>query len=163
MTITLKKPSPTKPDIGMTIGKLAFMMWRVAEKALHEDMKISYAQFRIMTAIWHRGEISQKAVAKFHGLSEAAISRQIDHLVKQGLIRMSVKQSNRREHMLVLTKQGRDLANQAKKTLDKHFNRIFDVLGDKKNSLAAMLNSLLDHICKNESDVCKPLDPAMTH
>ncbi len=142
-------------NLNQAINKLSVIMWRISAKILQEDLHVSFAQFKMLMAIWHRGEISQKTIANFHGLSEAAVSRQIEQLVNEKLIIRRINESNRREHLLSLSAKGKTCVNRATKILDTHFNRLFNVLGRQKRKFTELLNTLLEHICAEEPEAFK--------
>ncbi|MFH0804598.1 MAG: MarR family transcriptional regulator [Patescibacteria group bacterium] len=146
----------TNRIICMAINKLSFVMARISDQLLRQELLLTHAQFRMLMAIRHHGQISQKKVANFHGLSEAAISRQISPLLKKRFIATTVNAENRREHLLVLTDRGSQLAERALRLLDRRFDKLIDSIGaEQKKKLAELLGVLLDVVCQSDDTICK--------
>lgn len=83
-------------------------------QSLREEMRrgrgdhLTVAQFRTLAAI-NRGLSSNKEIGDLLGVSEAAISRMLDYLVVQGLIKKSTSKTDRRQKSLSLTNEGQKL------------------------------------------------------
>lgn len=123
--------SPSK-EVGIKVHKLACLLDRLAADTLSEKIGLTFSQFRILMVLKRHGEFSQKKIATFHGLTEAAISRQIDILLKKGLLERSENKENRREHILKLTSQGRQFGERAAAALENRFDAIFSKLPEKE-------------------------------
>ncbi|MBI5466729.1 MAG: winged helix-turn-helix transcriptional regulator [Candidatus Kerfeldbacteria bacterium] len=115
------------------LHKLTFLIDRIAEQALTEHSNITFGQFRLLMALQHHRALSQKKVANFHGLTEAAISRVVETLVKRKYIVRQANPTNRREHILMLTPVGERQAVRAMATLTKTFRKLFGVLTATEN------------------------------
>jgi DNA-binding MarR family transcriptional regulator len=149
-------PTPTNPtrDAGMKIRKLGFLMDRLADQTLRESANLSFAQFRILRMLMHAGALSQKAIASWHGLTDAAVSRQVDDLVKEKLVIRQINPANRREHILMLTPTGTRQAEKAKLVLGKKFNGLFSVLPVReRRQLETSLERLLEAIWEEHGRV----------
>lgn len=144
-------------DVSWRLYKLTFLMGRLAEQTLRDKTALTFGQFKLLMALRRHGQISQKTVAGFHGLTEAAVSRKIDELVKQKLITRTPNPTNRREHLLAVTLKGERQAALAHRLLDKKFSGLFAVLGPKKKQLENILDILLASIWeKNHRVFCGP-------
>ncbi len=90
-----------------------------AMQALREEMResrggyLSVPQFRVLAAI-NRGLTHNKEIGELLGVSEAAISRMIDLLATEGLIKKGVNKADRRLTVLSLTTAGQKFFNTAK-------------------------------------------------
>lgn len=114
--------------IGMHLHKLACITDRLAAHVLKNQFNLTFPQFFILMALKKRGNISQTTVAQYHGLTEAAISKQITQLQKIQYVRKKINASNRREHILQLAPQGSEIIKKAMKILSQHFATIFNIL-----------------------------------
>ncbi|MBI2984747.1 MAG: MarR family transcriptional regulator [Candidatus Kerfeldbacteria bacterium] len=138
--------NPSK-DISIKIHKLTFLMDRIAVQTLREGADLTFAQYRLLRWLQHAGQISQKKIANFHGLTAGAVSRQIDPLVEKKWISRTVNPKNRRERRLTLTHQGAKKAATAGELLDAKFSDLFKVLNPRqKDALRQNLDALLDAI-----------------
>ena len=87
-----------------------------AMQSLREEMRqgrgdrLTVPQFRVLAGV-NRGVAANKDLGELLGVSEAAISRMVDHLVQDGLIKKSIHKSDRRQSVLSLTIDGSSLYN----------------------------------------------------
>jgi DNA-binding MarR family transcriptional regulator len=70
--------------------------------------RLTVTQFRVLAAV-NRGLCRNKDICELLGVSEAAISRMIDVLVQDGLIKKGVDKDDRRQTVLSLTSEGQKL------------------------------------------------------
>ncbi|MDO9181817.1 MAG: MarR family transcriptional regulator [Bacteriovorax sp.] len=98
---------------------LADLMMDVMPKAMQsirEEMRqgrgdrVTIPQFRVLAAV-NRGICHNKELGERLGVSEAAISKMIDFLVKEGLIKKGINKNDRRQSLLSLTNEGQKLFN----------------------------------------------------
>ncbi|MDD4974374.1 MAG: MarR family transcriptional regulator [Bacteriovorax sp.] len=98
---------------------LAELMMEVMPKAMQsirEEMRkgrgerLTVPQFRVLAAI-NRGICHNKELGDQLGVSEAAISRMVDSLVQEGLIKKGINKIDRRLTVLTLTSEGQRLYN----------------------------------------------------
>lgn len=115
---------------------LAELMMDVMPKAMQsirEEMRqgrgdrLSIPQFRVLAAV-NRGLCHNKEIGDLLGVSEAAISRMIDKLEQDGLIKKGINKKDRRLTVLSLTKEGQKFYNFVK----------LDARGRLKNKLDAL-------------------------
>jgi DNA-binding MarR family transcriptional regulator len=71
---------------------------------------LTVAQFRVLAAV-NRGISHNKELGDRLGVSEAAISRMVDALVTEGLIKKDISKKDRRQTVLSLTYDGQALYN----------------------------------------------------
>ncbi len=141
----------TAPNLNRTIAirvhKLNFLMDRLAEQTLREGTDLTFGQFRLLMALKRHGSLSQRSVAKFHGLTEAAVSRTIQDLVKRKLINRAVNPVSRREHLLGLTSNGEKALIKSQKVLDAAFTGLFNAVSLKDRQIVdQVLGELLQAI-----------------
>lgn len=133
------------------LHKLTFLIDRMADHALAKRSHITLGQFRLLMALRYHRALSQKNVAQFHGLTEAAISRVVETLVKSKSIIRQSNPTNRREHILLLTPAGERQVNSAIKTLSHTFERLFTVLKPaEQRQFDAVLDRLLGTIWQSD-------------
>ena len=137
-------------EIGFRIHKLVFLIDKTTDKILNTQLKITHSQVIMMHAIKHRGEVSQRDIAKYWQMTDAAVSRQVEILTKKGFIKLWQNPKNRREHILSLTSEGQEYLEKSFKVLDKKFEELFHVLShEERTRLIESLDKLLLKLCKN--------------
>jgi DNA-binding MarR family transcriptional regulator len=123
---------------------LAELMMDVMPKAmqsLREEMRqgrgehLTVPQFRVLAAV-NRGLLHNKEIGDLLGVSEAAISRMIDVLVNESLIKKGIYKTDRRQTVLSLTPDGQKLYNFIKS----------DAKNRLKNKLAALSDEDRDKV-----------------
>jgi DNA-binding MarR family transcriptional regulator len=129
-------------DIGIKMHKANCLLERVVVKTL-KRLSLPFPNFKILMALRYRRRVTQKDIAHFHGLTEAAISRRIEELVSDGIIKLVTNPDNRREHLLKLTAKGEHLAERSQILLGKKLNSIFSIIPDKQQHI---LNQSLDSL-----------------
>lgn len=95
---------------------LAELMMDVLPKAMQkirEEMRqgrgdLTVSQFRLLASV-NRGICNNKELGDRLGVSEAAISRMLDILVHDGLIKKDVSKTDRRQKELTLSPKGQKL------------------------------------------------------
>lgn len=75
---------------------------------------LTVPQYRILSNI-HRGICHVGQIAEYQGVSQPAMSKMVDGLVKKGLIARAAHGSDRRQIVLHMTTQGVSLFQQVKK------------------------------------------------
>jgi DNA-binding MarR family transcriptional regulator len=111
------------------IHRLAWGLTRIAGKAIQDEMGMTFPHFMIMAVVNFKPECTQKSIAQKRHLTEAAISRQIEHMVDKGLITRQENSKNRREHILALTESGKE-----------QLGRAFGIVKAKMEEKFAILN-----------------------
>ena len=102
-------------------------------QAIREDMRegrgerLTVAQFRVLAAI-NRGINHNKVIGERLGVSEAAISRMIDIMEQDGLIKKSTNKSDRRQSDLSLSSEGIKLFNKIKSDAKSKMKKKLSVL-----------------------------------
>ncbi len=143
-------PASFTRDFGTNVHKLACLMGRTAERALAHSVALSFSQFRMLMALSSRPDLTQKRIAKYHGITEAAVSRQIEILRAKKLITAVENAMNRRERKLALTAHGVALVQRAQRALERTFTPLFTGLSaEQKLRLNAFLQTLVKALEKN--------------
>ncbi len=155
-------PHPIDPtrDLSQKFHKLTFLLDRIADQTLADGPGLTFGQYRLLMALHHRRALSQKKVAQFHGLTEAAVSRTIDVLVKRKFIVRQSNPTNRREHLILLTPSGERHALKAHKILTARFAKLYEVLSpSERDALLSLLQKLLGGIWEEGKKVMCGLRP----
>ncbi len=140
------KPASFNP-ITQNLHKAVFFMDRAADQVLREKLNLTFSQFRILLAVRKLGAITQQQAARFHSLTPAAVSRQVEILKQRGLLAVKQNSQNRRMHFLSLTFGGKKQISSAVLLLDKLFSKMYLVLSPKeKQGLEKALNKLASTI-----------------
>lgn len=132
----------------MNSSYLAELMMDVIPKAIQsirEEMRkgrgerLTVPQFRVLASV-NKGFSHNKEIGDRLGVSEAAISRMVDFLVKDGLIKKSINKSDRRQTLLALTTEGQKLYNVSKTEARNRLKIKLEVLSDE--DLESVINGL---------------------
>jgi MarR family transcriptional regulator for hemolysin len=103
--------------------KGVFLIDRKADRLLADSLGGTFSQFLVLTAIAQCPGLSQQKIAEFLDLTPAAISRQIDTLVKAELIKSEEDPQSRRSHIISLMPAGEKRVNEMKTVLMEAFRK----------------------------------------
>lgn len=109
----------------MKIRKTAFIMDRIAGKALDDAFGMSFSQFLILAIVAHHPEVTQRGIAEARDVTEAAVSRLVDQLRRSGKLRRAKSPQSRREHRLTLTPAGRRTLAKGRKLVEGKLDEYF--------------------------------------
>ncbi len=141
----------TSRDITYNLHKVVFLMDKVADRVLEEHLKITFSQFRILMAL-DSDAVSQKDIADYWDMTEAAVSRQIEILVSEKFVSREENEQNRRQNILKLTKKGEEYLQKAFKILDDTNAKVYETLDERERQvLVEGLHKLLKVICTNKN------------
>jgi len=154
-------PTPPNKAIVMKLHKLTFLLDKLSAIQLQKKADLSFPQFLMLMAIRRRPNLSQREIAEFHGVTEAAVSRQIELLMKRQFVARHQDRDNRRRHVLSLTSAGERKLDRANVMLDRTFDQLFDTLGEKgKETFIATLQRVLETLRRNPVyAACWPFQP----
>lgn len=137
-------------DIIYSAHKAVFVMDKIANRTLQDNFNLTYSQFLVLVAINRNPDVSQRDIADFLDMTEAAVSRQIDIIVDKKYAQRYENKKNRREYILSLTESGKNNLQKAFKILDDKFEDVFKVIDeDEKKILASAFGKLLKVVCKD--------------
>lgn len=140
-------------DLLHQLHKIVFTVDKAADEILTKNINLTFSQFLILIAVTFKPKCSQKDIAKFLNVTEAAISRQILLLEKQGYITIYINKENRRENIITITKLGTKKRTQAEKLLGRES---LDYFKDFTKSEAKQFHKLSEKFLKNVLDqYCK--------
>lgn len=82
----------------------------------------SLPQFRILSAV-AGGECHARDIAKRHGVSQAAMSKMVENLVRRGFLRRCAQSADRRHRILSLTAKGEAFYLKTRQQVATHLDR----------------------------------------
>ncbi len=136
----------------IALHKAVFAMDRSVDRLLAERFDLTFSQFFILRVLAKRSGTTQKAIAGARGLTEAAVSRSIDVLLEKKLVTRKVNPTNRREHMLVLTKEGAKLEFRARRAALGKINGALKEFTDSERKILVRAAEKLHVAFAPESD-----------
>jgi DNA-binding MarR family transcriptional regulator len=116
----------------LKIQKFIFLTEKLLDRELSLKFAVSFSQFRVLAVIHFHPGLSQKDIASFQDTTQAAISRHIVMLEKDGLVALGTNTENRKEHNLHLTKKGSELLEKALKFVELKLNKFLKKLEPKR-------------------------------
>ena len=84
-----------------------------------------------------------RQISDWLGQTEAAVSRQINLIASEGLIRKKIDKHNRRNHVILLTKSGKNYAQHAMEVITQEYRPYFSVLTINEQRV---LNEMLEKV-----------------
>jgi DNA-binding MarR family transcriptional regulator len=141
-------------NIGFLLQRLAFLLARLNDQILQEQLGVGFSQFKILMILQWKPSVQQRHIAGKLGQTEASVSRQIKLLEDTGMLSVTVNPQNKREHITKLTPKGVRTIEKAFEILNNYHAPMFEQLSDKqKQQMVESLTIMHDYICRTE----KPL------
>ncbi len=138
-------------QITYTLHKLVFLMDKLADTTLRQEVKLTFSQFRILMAVGYKKDISQRDIADFWDLTQPAVSRQVELLMKKKLLSRRDNKENRREHLLNLTSAGEKILSQASQILNDTYSSIYKIIPKEEHGVILRnLDTLLQSMCSGK-------------
>lgn len=114
-----------------SMHRFVFEFDRVSDLSLQNQLKITLSQFMIMMAISYCPNSTQKEISKYLNLTQAAVSRQIQNLCTINYLLRIENPQSRREHIMILTKNGEETLKDATKVLSLLLEDKFKIISSK--------------------------------
>ncbi|CAN5453197.1 hypothetical protein BH10PAT3_BH10PAT3_5910 [soil metagenome] len=131
-------------DLATNIHRLSNVLGKVADTTLQDCCGFGSSQFKILWMLHkHKEGVLQTTIANWLSQTEAASSRQIGLRKQDGRIEQHVDPNNRRNHIIVLSAEGRKFAENAMVALMKDYKPHFAVLTTTEQ---AEMNRMLEKI-----------------
>jgi DNA-binding MarR family transcriptional regulator len=127
---------------------------KVFDEILLQQVDVRWSQMTILLAIREVGACDQSSLARFLGVSPAAISRQVEKLIAGGYTRSITTPNNRRQNTIQLTNLGRQQIEIAVRELDHYAQKLF-----RNDCDATSLESHLAMLLLNSEEVLHDLKP----
>ena len=125
------------------------------EKYLRQtvDLDISLPQFNLLRLIALKGTHHVRQIASFLGVSQAAASKNVDKLVRMGLINREVQQQDRRAVSLSLTVRGKNVVQKYEVHKEEKLRSVLNQFSEAElDTLTRGLEKLSHLILKREED-----------
>lgn len=143
MTMTAQGKARTETLV-ISLHKAVFALDRTVDRLLAERFDLTFSQFFILRVLVKRPGTTQKAIAGARGLTEPAVSRTIELLLRKGLVGRRVNPGNRRERLLVLTKKGSSTEARARRAaLGKVEKPLRTLSAAERKTLGSALDKLM--------------------
>ena len=114
-----------------------------------------FSQYKILMIIKWTPSLQQNQIAKQLGVTEASISRQIKLMFDDGLIQSIPDESDRRKHVITLTKRGERVSEQAVEFLKQQNQLMTNSLSrSEQEQLLGYLKVLHNNVCSENSGFC---------
>jgi DNA-binding MarR family transcriptional regulator len=99
---------------GRVLGVAYTSVYRRLAKLMKEkELNITPDQFRVLTHLWQNDGCSQQDLALGSNRDRANVTRIIDILEREGIVKRNDHESDRRIYKISLTKKGKDLEDLA--------------------------------------------------
>ena len=100
----------------------------------------------ILTALYREGDMTQKDLLARTKNASASLSEMVSKLEAKGLIERTRVDTDRRQTLLSLTKEGRKQAQEAQESIESFEAQALSVLSDEeKNVFCGYLDRLVEH------------------
>ena len=90
------------------------------------DLNITFSQFNLIRLIAINGEHQIREIANFLGVSQAAASKNVDKLVRLGLVKRQVQQGDRRASSLSLTVRSKNIIQKYEALKEEKLKDVLD-------------------------------------
>lgn len=128
------------------------LFWKALSEAMSSNNELSPGLYAVLMHVDSSGKLSQGQIAGMLKQSDAAISKKITQLQKQGLVRTEILTTNRRKIQVSLTDEGIALRN------DVH-SQVIRLMSDLLRGVSDdVLNSMISNNTFLESHVQQSLE-----
>jgi DNA-binding MarR family transcriptional regulator len=118
------------------IHEMHFLIAKHLEQELSARGKITFSQFLILLPPHCRDHATfQSEIAEMLHLTEATVSRHVKTLTALGYLEHHVDPSNKRKHLLLLTKKGETEFREAQQIIEQTLKAVFEGIPEKDRSL----------------------------
>lgn len=122
-----------------------------------DSENISLVQSHILYEIDKRKSPSMQQVADALGMDITTFSRQIQNLVKRGLVKKTPLPEDRRVYTLSLTAEGKSVAAAIDQEINRYLDEIFSHMSEFEKETVIRSIKLLNECMAKSSVCCKPL------
>ncbi|WMJ15727.1 MarR family transcriptional regulator [Geobacillus proteiniphilus] len=122
-----------------------------------DDVDISLVQSHILYEIDKREHPSMQQVAEALGMDITTFSRQIQNLVKKGLVKKTPLPEDRRVYTLSLTTEGKFIATTIDREINRYLEEVFSYMTEFEKETVIRSIKLLNECMAKSSVCCKPL------
>jgi DNA-binding MarR family transcriptional regulator len=122
-----------------------------------DDVDISLVQSHILYEIDKRQYPSMQQVAEVLGMDITTFSRQIQNLVKKGLVKKTPLPEDRRVYTLSLTAEGKFIATTIDREINRYLDEVFSHMTEFEKETVIRSIKLLNECMAKSSVCCKPI------
>ena len=122
-----------------------------------DSENISLVQSHILYEIDKGKSPSMQQVADALGMDITTFSRQIQNLVKRGLVKKTPLPEDRRVYTLSLTAEGKSVAAAIDQEINRYLDEIFSHMSEFEKETVIRSIKLLNECMAKSSVCCKPL------
>ncbi|WP_042457287.1 MarR family winged helix-turn-helix transcriptional regulator [Neobacillus dielmonensis] len=119
--------------------------------------EVSMVQSHILYELLRKDNPSMQQVAENLGMDITTFSRQIQNLVKQGLVSKSPLSNDRRVYQLSLTPQGNYIAASIDAQMNQYLAEVFSNMSEFEKEMVIKSVKLLNNAMSKSTVCCKPL------
>lgn len=122
-----------------------------------DDMEISLVQSHILYEIDRREWPSMQQVADALATDLSTFSRQVQNLMKIGLVTKVPSSADKRISVLDLTEEGQKVALAIQRDMEAHLDEIFSHMTEFEQDMVLQSIKLLNEAMAKSSVCCKPM------
>jgi DNA-binding MarR family transcriptional regulator len=125
-------------------ARVANSLEREVEIELKVSFALTFSQFRVLDALVHAGEVSQKELANRLEVTPAVVTRQAEVLSERGLLTQRANAVSKREKVLAITRKGEEAVTDATKAIIRTQKRLLEPLSlQDETSLERAITNLV--------------------
>lgn len=138
-------------DFSVLVSKLIRRL-SVLERCEKMRTGVTISQCRTIEALARNGQMSVTQLWKEMGVAAATMTRGLDTLERDGLVKRRSSPEDRRRMIVTLTAKGRRLARKVEQRGEEYLRLLFDnIPARKRNQVKGALSTLLDAIEEHPS------------
>lgn len=121
-------------DPAIYVFHLSVAIGRLRDAQLERELRpvgINLAKYRALTVILRFDACTMTELAEYSAVDRTTLTRTIDQLVKEALVRRGAKAQDRRQVVLTLTTAGRRVAAAARDIISRHNHHILEGVPDE--------------------------------
>lgn len=122
-----------------------------------ECCDINAINSHLLYEIYNKEHSSMQEIANSIGTDITTFSRQIQNLIKEGLIEKKQSENDKRIYLLSLTENGKKAIGTYSKQMNHHLESIFSNLNEFERETVIRSLELLNKAMSESSVCCKPL------
>ena len=150
---TLPK-NKTKAELALELGRSMselrnYIRQFIQVKIRENGINITFEMLEVMGCLWKMDGINQQEIADFTLRDKSSMTYLLDNLVKRGMVKRVEDEDDRRNKLIYLTKEGKDLKEQLQPWVAEVYEMASDDLdiNNLKNSLL-LTNKMIDNLKK---------------
>ena len=117
-----------------------------------EETGLSFSHVNVLMRLFHGSRCGVSGIGEEMGVTNAAASQAVDHLVQLGLVERSEDPADRRSKRLALTDKGRSLVENGIKARSKWMVDLAQALtAEQQQTIISALTMLTEMARKNEN------------